>query len=354
MNRAASRAKGGSGASRRQPRRYAESRGAARFEKRRPPADYHVGDVGAPYRRFGAETVRLTRICLLAIMLAGCAASRPATTPAPPISRVTILVDSFGVPSALRQDWGFSALVEHGGKRILFDTGNTAEFFAHNTRHLGVDLTNLDFVVISHRHGDHTDGLHHLLKVNPQVEIYTPADEYFGGPTPAAFFRNANPSLPSHMRYFHGNVPADIPHGSPWKHARITRVAGLQSLTPGIKLVSNVSPTRAFGETPELSLAIETAGGLLLVVGCSHPGIERILASVGAPEKRVRLVVGGLHLLMTPQPEVDRLAIALRDEWKVGEIAPGHCTGEHAFTALQTAFGSRYRFAGVGSILDVP
>ena len=58
-----------------------------------------------------------------------------------PVGRVTILVDAFGKPSALKMDWGFSALVEHGGTRILFDTGNNAEVFAHNVKALGVDLT---------------------------------------------------------------------------------------------------------------------------------------------------------------------------------------------------------------------
>ena len=91
--------------------------------------------------------------------------------PARSVNRVTILVDAFGKPSALKMDWGFSAFVEYEGKRVLFDTGNNAEIFAHNVKALGIDLTRLDFVVISHRHGDHTSGLHHLLKINPGVKI---------------------------------------------------------------------------------------------------------------------------------------------------------------------------------------
>jgi 7,8-dihydropterin-6-yl-methyl-4-(beta-D-ribofuranosyl)aminobenzene 5'-phosphate synthase len=74
-------------------------------------------------------------------------------------NRVTILYDSFGKNPALTMDWGFAALVEYGGKRILFDTGNNAQIFEHNVKALGVDLRNLDFVVISHRHADHTSGL---------------------------------------------------------------------------------------------------------------------------------------------------------------------------------------------------
>ena len=67
--------------------------------------------------------------------------------------RITILYDAFGKPSDMKKDWGYSALVEHGGKHILFDTGNNAEIFAQNVKVSGVDLKKLDFAVISHRHG---------------------------------------------------------------------------------------------------------------------------------------------------------------------------------------------------------
>src|SRR5688572_23467793 len=84
-----------------------------------------------------------------------CAASAQTAAPA----RVTILFDAFGRPSDLRRGWGYSALIEYGGRRVLFDTGSNAANFEHNVKSLGVDLTKLDFVVITHRHNDHTAGL---------------------------------------------------------------------------------------------------------------------------------------------------------------------------------------------------
>src|SRR3954451_1853278 len=78
--------------------------------------------------------------------------------------RITILYDAFGPPSSLKMDWGFAALIEYNARRILFDTGNNARIFEHNVNELNVDLTKLDAVVISHRHGDHTSGLNYLLK----------------------------------------------------------------------------------------------------------------------------------------------------------------------------------------------
>ena len=267
--------------------------------------------------------------------------------------RITILVDAFGSQQGLHRDWGFAALVEYGGKRILFDTGNDSAGFVENVQRLGVDLTRLDAVVISHRHGDHTAGLGHLLRVNPRVKVYVPDDEAFGGPTPAVFFRHPEPTLPASMRYFGGSVPDVIPHGSAWQEANFIRVDSAAEIAPGFRLVRNISSTQQFSETPELSLVIDTPKGQIVVVGCSHPGIERILASVTNRDPRISLIVGGLHLVTTPKADIERLALALRGKWKIDRIAPGHCTGELAFAILQRIFGKRYGYAGVGTLIDL-
>ena len=103
--------------------------------------------------------------------------------------RATILYDAFGNSKNLEKDWGFSVLIEYSGKKILFDTGNNSKIFAANVAAMGVDLKDLDFVVISHRHGDQTSGLNHLLKVNPKVKIYVPAELFgaFGSTLPKGF-----------------------------------------------------------------------------------------------------------------------------------------------------------------------
>lgn len=267
--------------------------------------------------------------------------------------RITILVDAFGEQPKLHQDWGYAALVEYGGRRILFDTGNDSAGFEENVRRLGVDLTRLDGVVISHRHGDHTAGLRYLLTVNPTVKIYVPDDEAFGGPTPAVFFRQPEPSLPTKMRYFNGAVPEVIPHGSAWTDATFVRVSDTLEIAPGLRLVRNISPTQHFSETPELSLVIDTPKGQVVVVGCSHPGIERIVASVVTRDPDILMIVGGLHLVTAPGAEIERLAESLRDKWRVDRIAPGHCTGELTFAVLQRIFGRNYEYAGVGTVIDL-
>lgn len=107
-----------------------------------------------PLRRAG----RVSAVALAALLVPASAAAA---------GRIVTLYDAFGATAALEKDWGYSALVDYGGRRILFDTGNDAGIFERNVRRLGVDLRRLDAVVISHRHGDHTTGLSHLLAVNP-------------------------------------------------------------------------------------------------------------------------------------------------------------------------------------------
>jgi len=144
---------------------------------------------------------------LLSLAVALC---NPFSAKAQGEKRITILYDAFGPPSSLKMDWGFAALIEYNGRRILFDTGNNAKIFEHNVNQLNVDLTRLDAVVISHRHGDHTSGLNHLVRVNPTVKIYAPEEAaYFNGPAPFAFIQRT-PGLPPNMTYYRGAQPDDF------------------------------------------------------------------------------------------------------------------------------------------------
>src|SRR5712671_6984728 len=137
-----------------------------------------------------------------------------------PKGQITILYDAFGTDPSMTKDWGFSALVEIAGKRILFDTGNDAEIFAANVKAKGIDLKTLDFVVLSHRHSDHMAGLSYVLSVNPAVKIYAPKEGFgiYGSSLPSAFYRK-DQSLPEDMRYFDGKPPEIMQFGAAWPDA---------------------------------------------------------------------------------------------------------------------------------------
>lgn len=294
------------------------------------------------------------KLKVVASLVLLCALMAPSVLGADPSDRVTILYDAFGKSSELKMDWGYSALIERDGKRILFDTGNNPEIFAENVKKLGVDLKKLDFVVMSHRHADHATGLDYVLSVNPRVTVYVPRELAggFGDSVPKSFYRT-NDSLPSGMRYFGGRPPEKIAFGTFWKDAKFVLVDKTTEVAPGVYLIPTISQVPPFVGLPEISLGIRTQKGLLLFAGCSHAGIEKILEASMSVDNHIHLLFGGLHLIQTPDPEIERVSTALHDKWKLDRIAPGHCTGEPAFAALQKLFDRDYLYAGVGTVIEL-
>lgn len=296
----------------------------------------------------------LVGIFVGAIALAGCASTAQTgdAAAAKPKSQITVIYDAFGKDTAMKKDWGFAALVEVGGKRILFDTGNDADTFAHNAKAKGVDLGKLDFVVLSHRHSDHMAGLGHVLAANPKVKIYAPKEGFgiFGSSLPSRFYRKSE-SLPPEMRYYDGQPPETMNFGTAWAGANFDALDKTTEIAPGVWINSLVSDAPGTKELRELSLAIDTPEGIVLLVGCSHPGIEAIVAEAAKINKKIHLVAGGFHLVVAPDEVINKVAAALRDTWKVERVAPGHCTGEPTFAALRQVFGNRYFYAGVGTVL---
>jgi 7,8-dihydropterin-6-yl-methyl-4-(beta-D-ribofuranosyl)aminobenzene 5'-phosphate synthase len=268
------------------------------------------------------------------------------------VLQITVLYDAFGKASTMQKDWGYAAFVEYGGKRILFDTGNNPDILAQNAKAKGVDLTKLDFVVMSHRHGDHMGGLAYLFEVNPTVKIYAPKEGFgvYGADLPSSFYRK-DASLPQEQRYYDGAPPEVMRFGSAWPGANFQLVDKNVEIAPDIHLIALVSDKPGTLELRELSLAINTPDGMVIVVGCSHPGIDRIIESAAAINPRIHFIAGGFHLVVAPDPEIERIVTALHDQFRVEYVAPGHCTGEPAFTALKKAFGDHYIYAGLGTTL---
>ena len=297
----------------------------------------------------------VTAVFFLLPRSAGTPALAHAQNAAASPQQITILYDAFGKDPAMQKDWGYAALVEYGGKRILFDTGNNSDIFAQNTKAKNVDLSKLDFVVMSHRHGDHMGGMAYLLKVNPTVKIYAPKERsgVYGDDQPSTSWYRKDASLPSEQRYYSGGPPEIIHMGAAWPGANFQLIDKNTELAPGLHLITLVSDKPGTLELRELSLAIETPDGLVVVVGCSHPGIEKIVQAATAINPRIRLLAGGLHFIAASDADIDKMATSLHDTFRVQYIAPGHCTGEPAFVALKKAFGDHDLYAGLGTTLQL-
>jgi 7,8-dihydropterin-6-yl-methyl-4-(beta-D-ribofuranosyl)aminobenzene 5'-phosphate synthase len=197
--------------------------------------------------------------------------------------------------------------------------------------------------------------LNYLLSVNPNVRIYAPKENFgvFGAALPGTFYRR-NEALPQEMRYFDGKAPDSVRFGTPWSQGNFEWVSQATEVAPGFHLILLKGPWGVDLDVMEVSLAMDTPDGIVLVVGCSHPTIEKIVeAASAALKKPIHLVIGGTHLLPAKDDEIQRIATALRDTWKVAWIAPAHCTGEPAFAILRRTFGERYLYAGLGTTLTI-
>jgi 7,8-dihydropterin-6-yl-methyl-4-(beta-D-ribofuranosyl)aminobenzene 5'-phosphate synthase len=254
----------------------------------------------------------------------------------------------------MQKDWGYAAFVEYGGRRILFDTGNNPDVLEQNAKAKRVDLSKLDFAVMSHRHGDHMGGLSYLLRVNPRVKIYAPKEGFgvYGAYLPSTFYRK-NASLPPEQRYYNGTPPEVMRFGSAWPGANFELVDKNTEIAADIHLIALVSDKPGALELRELSLAINTPDGMVIVVGCSHPGVDRIVAAAATINPRIHMIAGGFHLVVTNDADIEKVVVALHDTDKVEYVAPGHCTGEPAFAALKKAFGDRYLYAGLGTTVQL-
>lgn len=273
-------------------------------------------------------------------------------------ARVTILCDAFGKPSDLKRGWGYAALIEYGGRRVLFDTGPRGADFGHNAAALGVDLKRLDFVVLSHRHNDHTGGLNKVLRENPGVTIYTPLEGAgFNSPTPPGLMgmiRRYVAEVPDEMRYFGGKPPAENRSEAPWPDARFVQIRETSEVLPGFFLFSMRSSKPGTMEMNEISLVVRTPQGGVLFVGCSHPGIENIVPTAAKIDPRMHAIFGGFHLVDVPDAQVTQLVQELHDKWRVERMAAGHCTGQFAFAELIRVFGNKFHLAGVGAVVPLP
>jgi 7,8-dihydropterin-6-yl-methyl-4-(beta-D-ribofuranosyl)aminobenzene 5'-phosphate synthase len=101
-----------------------------------------------------------------------------------------------------------------------------------------------------------------------------------------------------------------------------------------------------------VSLVIKTPKGGVLIVGCSHPGIEKLVESAAKIDPQIHAVFG--HLVDISDDKVTEMVMAFRDKWKIERMAAGHCTGQFAFAELIRIFGPRFDPAGVGALISLP
>ncbi len=247
---------------------------------------------------------------------------KPTTTTLAGRGNVTLIVvvDNDPDPNGLLESaWGLSILVETSNGYILFDTGPSPSILKHNLMELGINPEQIVAVVISHLHGDHTGGLPYILKVHPGIPVYVPG-------------KDSSYLAPEIRRY--GGRPVPV--------YNTTRVM------EGVNVLGEL-----YGPPWEESLLIISDKGPILLVGCSHPGIVRMVQEeINFTGRPPCLVIGGFHLLGYNYSECEKIAEKLID-LGVGKIAPIHCSGGTIKEVLDKLYPEHYLEAHTGSIIRI-
>ena len=270
--------------------------------------------------------------------------------------RLTSLCDntaSFGFLA----EWGLAILIEVDGSKVLFDTGMST-IAAHNARRLGVDLSELDAIVLSHGHIDHTGGLKDALAMAGPTEVVAHPDIWFqkyktsegriGSPNGIPFSREELESWGASFAL--GTSPMEVGPGIVTS-GEIPMLCQQETVdTRRRRRTEEGLETDAL--TDELALAILTPQGLIVVLGCGHRGpintIRRLQEVTG--EERVHTIVGGTHLA---EASTDRIEWTLSELGALGPstVACAHCTGFKAASMIAAAFGDDFVDLCAGSRL---
>ena len=211
--------------------------------------------------------------------------------------KLTIVFDNTTTRNDLTPDWGFACVIEHNGRKILFDTGADGKILLDNMRALRIDPKSIQTVFISHNHFDHVGGLSAFLNENSEVTAY----------------------LPRSLR-------------------GVRKAKCIESIGEGPRKLEDDLFTTGELEDIEQSLVLPTSKGLIVVVGCSHPDMAKILEAAGQ-FGTVYGIIGGLH-------GFDRYE--LFDGLQL--ICPTHCTQHKA--EIRQRFGARVVEGGVGRVID--
>ncbi len=231
---------------------------------------------------------------------------------------ITVVHDNNPFKEGLETAWGFSCVITGLEKNILSDTGGDGSILLNNMKKLAIEPNRIDTVVLSHIHSDHTGGLAGFLEKNRNVTIYL---------------------LKSFPKKFKDKI---LSFGS-----KIIEVE------QPVEICENVYSTSQLGTLKkEQSLIIRTDKGLIVITGCAHPGIVKIIKKAkDLLTDNILLVMGGFHLEWMTKGKIEKIISAFK-KLGVRYVGPAHCSGDKARSLFEYHFAANYISVGAGKVIN--
>lgn len=232
---------------------------------------------------------------------------------------IRIINDKITKADGLVSGWGFSLIITGLKSGILFDTGMKPDIFESNFRKMNLDASKVNFLVLSHEHTDHIGGIPGFVRMKKNIPVIIPGSFSAG-------FKN-----------------------------ELVK-SGLEPVLVGnpALICENLYSSGEFaGPIPEQALVLNTSKGLVVITGCSHPGIVEMLKEIkSAFHKNIYMVLGGFHLLDKSDKETENI-IAEMKTLGVIKCGASHCTGDKQIKMFKDSFGANYIELGVGNFIVI-
>jgi len=235
---------------------------------------------------------------------------------------IKVLFNNEAIDDKFSAGWGFSCLV---GNSVLFDTGENGEYLFHNIKIMGVDISAIDKVIISHDHWDHTGGLWEILSKRENLTVY---------------------SCPGFSSEFKDRVKS--------LGAELVELDGFTEIKDNIFVSGEIESLYHGKDMPEQALCIRTDKGITVITGCAHPGIINMAerAKVNFSKEKIYSILGGFHLKDKSKDETEAIAERFR-ELGVERVGPTHCSGKEAEDIFKKQYGSKFIAVKTGVSFEV-
>lgn len=270
---------------------------------------------------------------------------------------ITILMDNQAYQPELKAEHGLSMLVEKDGMRILFDTGQT-DNLQYNGRAMGVALHNLDAVVLSHGHFDHSGGLMSVVRKNPGIRVYGhPAifESKYADHGRGKIYIGMQYKLQDYQKaganFVLSESSQEIGPGI-FSSGHIDRVNDFERVSPAF-----IKDTGRNFISDNLEddgcLIIEQGQKIILILGCTHSGLINTLDLVSRKwdKDHFALIIGGLHLSDKDSSYVTRV-LERANRFKIDKLIPLHCSGLNHQALFEHYLGHRVEYGGAGKVIN--